>query len=271
MAHVLCAMLFLRALSVAVVAAGTSKSARRGDGTIYMIRHGEKTDKGDLSIQGLYRAQHLQAIFNGNGGSYTKPDALFAGHYDEPEPQRTLHTLAPVGRALGRSIDNSIENSQTSRAAAKFLSEINDNNKVVVLAAWNHCWMQDVCEGLAPGKCSALFSEVVPGITSEAPHCHGSDGNPESWWPDDDFDSVLVFTVTNGKVSVTREAEGISLGQSSPSTLQSKKFLVRAMAEAEHNRNHHQHNHQRKQSRYAEVSSHAEAEEVSSHDVLVQR
>lgn len=175
---------FIVALGVVVVMAEGSG----GDGTIYIIRHGEKKSvHGDLSPTGEARAQYISTIFSGS--EYKKPQALFAGYYSG-EPERTLHTVQPTADLLHLSVDNSIHNGDHEGAAQAFLSKIQDGNSVV-LVAWEHCNIEKTCQALAPKTMcdafhhSSLRSELSSGC---------------SWWGND-YDSIATFTVINGNIS----------------------------------------------------------------------
>ena len=78
-----------------------------GNGTLYIIRHGEKvSSKGCLSSQGKARAKALVGIYS-QGGRFRSPLALFAHNYDEKsECERCTQTVAPLSQHLGLKIDD---------------------------------------------------------------------------------------------------------------------------------------------------------------------
>lgn len=175
---------YIIALSLAVVAAEHAAK----DGSIYIIRHGEKNSVGDLSVTGKERAKFIATIFPGS--EFNKPGALFAGHYSG-EPQRTLHTIQPTADNLGLKVDDDIQNSDHSGAAKAFLAEVSKGN--VVLAAWEHCNIRKTCYALASeSMCDNAFTK-----------------NAESdcdWWEacddcSDHYGGVVSLTVKNGQVT----------------------------------------------------------------------
>jgi len=173
------------ALLLAVVAA--EESAK--DGSIYIIRHGEKNSKGDLSDTGEKRAKYIATIFPGS--EFNKPGALFAGHYSHGTPQRTLHTVQPTADHLHLKVDDSIKNEDHSGAAKAFLKEAAKGK--VVLAAWEHCNIRKTCYALASeSMCDKAFMR----------HAKSDCG----WWEDcdgcsDHYDGVVILTVKHGKVT----------------------------------------------------------------------
>jgi len=155
-----------------------------GDGTIYMFRHGEKNSAGDLSSTGRARAKYIATIF-GSGGMYHQPQSCFAGRYGRDTPQRTLHTIQPLASKFQLHVDNDIENHDHSGAAKQFLAKINEGHGVVAVA-WEHANIHSVCYALA--------SE------SMCPYHH---------WSGSDYDSVLIYTVRDGRVtSIEHKQEG---------------------------------------------------------------
>jgi len=176
--------------SMAVEKLGTGHGRRRshhaggGDGTIYMFRHGEKNSAGDLSSTGRARAKYIATIF-GSGGMYHQPQSCFAGRYGRDTPQRTLHTIQPLASKFQLHVDNDIENHDHSGAAKQFLAKINEGHGVVAVA-WEHANIHSVCYALA--------SE------SMCPYHH---------WSGSDYDSVLIYTVRDGRVtSIEHKQEG---------------------------------------------------------------
>jgi hypothetical protein len=160
------------------------------DGSIYIIRHGEKNSAGDLSTTGKNRAKFIATIFPGS--EYNKPSALFAGHYSGGTPQRTLHTIEPTADKLGLEVDNSLQNSDHSGAAKTFLAEAQQGN--VVLAAWEHCNIRKLCYALASeSMCDNAFMRNAKSDCDWWEKCSGCS---------DHYDGVVSLTVKNGKVTV---------------------------------------------------------------------
>ena len=145
-------------------------------GTVYVIRHGEKVSTlGDLNGKGKRRAEHIANIFDGQ--TFQIPKAIFASHYSG-QPQRTLHTVQPLGQKLGLQINNDIHNHEHKDIANALLEKLSKGDDVV-LAAWEHLNIKGVCEALGVDK-----------------HVCGK-------WPGDDYDSVYVFTFDSSSKSVT--------------------------------------------------------------------
>jgi hypothetical protein len=92
----------MKKLIVVLALAVTAAEGKGKDGSIYIIRHGEKNSKGDLSHTGQARARYIATIFPGS--EFNKPSALFAGRYSDGEPQRTLHTIQPTADNLGLKV-----------------------------------------------------------------------------------------------------------------------------------------------------------------------
>ena len=160
--------------SIATVAAGEEASGISG--TIYVIRHGEKVSTmGDLNDKGKRRAEYIADIFDGQ--TFQTPKAIFASHYSG-QPQRTLHTVQPLGTKLGLNINNDIHNERHKEAAEAMFQKLSQGDDVV-LAAWEHLNIKGVCEHLGVDK-----------------HVCGK-------WPGDDYDSVYVFTYDGSSKSVS--------------------------------------------------------------------
>lgn len=171
-------MLSLATFALASTFAASVDSEVSGiSGVVYVIRHGEKVSTlGDLNNKGKQRAQHIATIFDGN--TFLAPKAIFASHYSG-QPQRTLHTVQPLGAKLGLDINNDIKNHKHEDAANAMLQKLLTGDDVV-LAAWEHLNIKGVCEALGVDK-----------------HVCGK-------WPGDDYDSVYVFTFGGSNVRVEK-------------------------------------------------------------------
>merc|ERR1719329_1010378 len=81
------------------------------DGTVYIIRHGEKTwTLGCLNDQGKARAKNIVNVFNGKPSAqhetFLVPSSVFANYYHDPiDCERCNQTVTPISQALGLPID----------------------------------------------------------------------------------------------------------------------------------------------------------------------
>merc|ERR1712097_116557 len=74
------------------------------DGTVYIIRHGEKNWRGCLSSEGQARAKNIVNVFNGT--DFGVPKYIFANWYDIPfHCERCKQTVTPISQALAINID----------------------------------------------------------------------------------------------------------------------------------------------------------------------
>ena len=140
-----------------------------GDGTVYMIRHGEKDSEGCESSKGMERANALHDIFKSN---FQLPDFIYAYHYTH-DCQRTTQTITPLAKSLGLTVDT--HHGSDSDAAVKAFVHRLSSDKVIV-ACWEHEHIP---------KVAAAFG--VP--SHNIPHWSGSD-----------YDSVFIFTIKSGKL-----------------------------------------------------------------------
>ena len=130
----------LLAVSVGVFAGGAA-----ADSTIYIIRHGEKTNPiGCLSAAGKERADALPSIFNST--QFRTPAALFATFYDDHiDCERCTQTVTPISTALGLPINNSYGYNKklggNTAAAAAMLATLKAGASPI-LTAWEHVNIQ---------------------------------------------------------------------------------------------------------------------------------
>ena len=141
----------------------------RGDGTIYMIRHGEKDSKGCESTKGMERANALHSIFK---SKFQLPDFIYAYHYTH-DCQRTTQTITPLAKSLGLTVDTH-HGSDSDAAVKAFVSRLSSDK--VIVACWEHNHILKVAQsfGVAPSK--------IPS------------------WSGRDYDTVFVFTIKSGKL-----------------------------------------------------------------------
>ena len=137
----------LLAVSVGVFADGVADvfADDVADSTIYIIRHGEKTNPiGCLSAAGKKRADALPSIFNGT--QFRTPAALFATFYDDHiDCERCTQTVMPISTALGLPINNSYGYNKklggNTAAAAAMLATLKAGVSPI-LTAWEHVNIQ---------------------------------------------------------------------------------------------------------------------------------
>merc|ERR1712137_249302 len=67
------------------------------------------------------------------------------------EPQRTLHTIQPLGDKLNLTIDNTINMVFHKHAARAIFNQFAEGNDVV-LACWEHLNIEGVCKDLGVDK-----------------------------------------------------------------------------------------------------------------------
>lgn len=175
----------------------------KGDGTVYMIRHGEKQSrsssnsafrshlrsplslpvdlihehrvrdrdsKGCESSKGMERAHALHDIFK---DKFHLPDYIYAYHYSH-ECQRTTQTITPLAESLGLEVDVMAHADDSAGAVKEFISRLSSADNIV--ACWEHNHILKVAESFG-----------VP--SHKIPSWHGSN-----------YDTVFIFTIKSGKL-----------------------------------------------------------------------
>jgi len=142
----------------------------KGDGTVYMIRHGEKDSKGCESSKGMERAHALHDIFK---DKFHLPDYIYAYHYSH-ECQRTTQTITPLAESLGLEVDVMAHADDSAGAVKEFISRLSSADNIV--ACWEHNHILKVAESFG-----------VP--SHKIPSWHGSN-----------YDTVFIFTIKSGKL-----------------------------------------------------------------------
>eukprot|EP00931_Biecheleriopsis_adriatica_P060021 TRINITY_DN36018_c0_g1_i2.p1 TRINITY_DN36018_c0_g1~~TRINITY_DN36018_c0_g1_i2.p1 ORF type:complete len:190 (-),score=47.46 TRINITY_DN36018_c0_g1_i2:214-783(-) len=160
----------------------TSAEVSDEEGTVYIIRHGEKTwFFGCLSAEGEARAKNLVHVFNGKPSTlhetFAAPKNIFAHWYrDGIDCERCNQTVKPISEAMHLTVDVSHggENPGAgpgggNKGAAAAMLEALKTSGGPVLAAWEHMNIKWLTEALgAP-------ADLIPG------------------WPHADYDSVFVL------------------------------------------------------------------------------
>jgi hypothetical protein len=174
----------------AVILAQTPASSADAVERIVFVRHGEKPPQGlgQLTCRGLNRALALPPVIAKNFG---KPSAIFASNPSDRKKDlgtpydyvRPLATIEPTAISFGLPVNTSfgISNLVGLRGALVQTAY----QKAVVLVAWEHKQIVSLAR--------RLLSD------------HGGDEAQVPNWPDDDFDSIYVVTITRSgqKMSAT--------------------------------------------------------------------
>jgi hypothetical protein len=173
-----------------------------GNKTIIIIRHGEKPSGGlgELTCQGLNRSLALPKVLS---QKYGKPNYIFApdpsqkiheggGSYNYIRPLATINPTAnrynlPVNASFGymdiKGITNELKNSKY-------------DNKTIFIA-WEHKYLVKLAK--------LIMSQ------------NGGDSNKIPEWTNDNYDTIFIFKINNGKIAFSTDKEGLNgLSQSCP-------------------------------------------------------
>lgn len=147
---------------------------------VILIRHGEKPEKGgNLTCRGLNRSLQLPAMIQSKFGipDYTYVPTLKMG--DKTSHARMFETVVPIAVKYNLTINSKFDEKDTAGIAAEIKAE-----KGTVLVVWEH----SVIAGIAH----------VLGITDTLD------------WPRDDYDSIWIVTISNGKATLSKDKEGLN-------------------------------------------------------------
>ena len=171
-------------------------------GTVMIVRHAEKPDEApgsappfgvdelgqthpeSLTPRGWQRAGAVAALFGAPNppAPLGQPSVLLSPDYGPVTPShRTTQTLTPLSRRLGVAIATPVAKGQEADLVRRSVLPADGD----VLVCWEHHHIPDIVTALA----GALGVGHVPEIGRT--------------WPDDDFDSILVFTPTNSGYAAT--------------------------------------------------------------------
>jgi len=167
--------------------------------TIVFMRHGEKPPEGlgQLDCQGLNRALALPWVLISR---YGRAEFVFAPnpgreiedhghHYNYVRP---LATIEPTAIALGRPVDTRFGFKDIEALDRDLMAERHHN--ALVFVAWEH----------------VKLVEAVRLLVRQA----GGDSNVVPDWPDDDFDSLYILTLTREgdriSVAFSHQQEGLN-------------------------------------------------------------
>jgi hypothetical protein len=167
--------------------------------TIVAIRHAEKPPEGlgQLSCIGLNRALALPNVLTQRFG---RPEEIYAPN---PSPRiidgfhlyfyvRPLTTIEPTAISLGMPVNTKVGYNQIKTLKAELTSRSNRSNLIFV--AWEHAELND-------------FAKLML-------QSYGQDPSAVPKWPDDDYDRIYVFKISenHGKpnLTFTVEQEGLN-------------------------------------------------------------
>lgn len=187
----------------------SSVQALAAQETIVAIRHGEKPagGLGQLTCKGLNRALALPKVLVPRFG---KPDAIYA-----PDPAvqvndrsatkysyvRPLMTIEPTAVALGMPVNAQIGFTDIAKLQSELTAPA--NAKALIFVAWEHV------------KLNQFAQEML--------RSYGKDASAVPDWPNDDYDRIYIFKITQDqgkpKLTFSVEREGLngSLSDTCPS------------------------------------------------------
>jgi hypothetical protein len=169
--------------------------------TIVAIRHAEKPSEGlgQLSCKGLHRALALPTVLTQRFG---KPDAIYAPN---PSPRildgfhlyfyvRPLTTIEPTAISLGMPVNTKVGYNQITTLKTELTAR--SNKSKLIFAAWEHAELNN-------------FAKLML-------RSYGKDPSAVPKWPDDDYDRIYIFRITenHGKSSLTFQVDQEGLNNS---------------------------------------------------------
>ena len=187
-----------QACLMGIGAARVSPALNATTETIYIIRHGEKTNPiGCLSSQGKARADALPGIFDDSTGKFGTPRSLFATYYDDGiNCERCTETLTPISKQLNVSVNSQYGYAKklggNEAAAAAMLRQLAGGGGPI-LTAWEHINIQFLTAALGVDK-------------SRIPS-----------WSNSDYDTCYVLTYSSDGGSATLTNFEVSAEGWSPS------------------------------------------------------
>lgn len=156
------------------------------DETIVMIRHAEKPAQGlgQLTCQGLNRALKLPTVLNQKFG---KPVAIYAPNPNQLKNDkgtdyfyiRPLATIEPTAIRLGMPVNIQYAFPQHKEMTEELLQDKYKNATIFV--AWEHHLAAQIAE------------DILIKLNGSSEHFK---------WDDEDFDSIYVVTIKDGKASL---------------------------------------------------------------------
>lgn len=159
---------------------GFAQKNVNGATRVIIIRHGEKPDKGDnLSCKGFNRAIQLADVLQ---KKYGIPDRIYT-----PSPNlggstsaaRMYQTIVPFAVKYNLKVNTKYEVKDE-----KGIADAIKKQSGTVLLVWEH----------------KAISKIVKAL--------GVEGKMD--WDDNDFDSIWIVTLQNGKAQLSKDREGIN-------------------------------------------------------------
>ena len=180
------------ALAVVTNALSVAAAEASGDGTVYLIRHGEKeSTKGCLNVTGIARAKQLPHLFDGS--KFGTPRYLFAHQYQPEYCARCVDTLTPLANARSLDINNQYgvggESGDYNEAAVAIRAAL--ATYPTILVAWEHHKLVVLAEALGAPRDRLLEA------LGASPSTYMQDA-----WPATDFDTVLELRMVGGTTSL---------------------------------------------------------------------
>ena len=148
---------------------------------VFIIRHGEKPDEGDnLSCQGLNRALQLTEVLHAKIGvpAYTYVPSPSLGK--STSKARMYQTVVPFAAKYNLTINTNYDVKD-----ARGIAETVLNKSGNVLLVWEHNMIPEIVKKLGVKDTNLT-------------------------WSDSDFDSMWIVTFTNGRATLTKDAEHIN-------------------------------------------------------------
>ncbi|MEO6977125.1 MAG: histidine phosphatase family protein [Mucilaginibacter sp.] len=171
---------FFLTLAIIFAAGIYSANAQTGNVKIILVRHGEKEATGDnLNCQGLNRAMELPKVLVSKFGT---PSRVFVPSVNSKKSTghaRMFQTASPLAIKYGLKINSQFDVEDYPGLAAGLESQTG-----TVVVVWEHKAMDNILKAL--------------GVKT-----HGMK------WGEDDFDSIWIVTIKNGKAELTMDKEGL--------------------------------------------------------------
>ncbi|MDQ6609437.1 MAG: histidine phosphatase family protein [Bacteroidota bacterium] len=159
---------------------GQSSSSPSAAQKIIIIRHGEKPDEGDnLSCQGFNRALQLPAVLNKKFGvpAFIYVPSINTGK--NTSTARMYQTVMPFAIKYNLPVNTKYDVDDAEGLAQSILKKGG-----TTLVVWEHKAINNITKALG-------VEEKVK-------------------WENDDFDSIWIVTIENGRAKLTRDKEALS-------------------------------------------------------------
>ncbi|OQP42743.1 histidine phosphatase family protein [Niastella yeongjuensis] len=148
---------------------------------VVIIRHAEKPEEGDnLSCKGFNRALQLPAVLY---AKYKTPDKIFVpsmGNGKNANHLRMFETITPFAIKYNIGINSKYDVDEVKDMAQAILK-----TKSYALVVWEHDKIDNLVKAL------------------------GADAKGMKW-SGDDFDSIWIITIKNGKATVSTDKENLN-------------------------------------------------------------